>query len=186
MKIDRLISNLDFFVSFYGFVEGCFEAKELIFYFIYVKILKESLQTYAIIKAIILLPVFFSTFMGMISDNFPILGSRRKKYILILSFFEIFVYLMLFFFVMNKYSTKWVVLGNLLGKTSNTWRAAIICKLTRRAHSPAEGSARVEEQEDQHEQFHQVLQQLLLLPLLRQTDRLWVDILPLRLHPLPK
>lgn len=125
LKLDTYIKQLNKFISFYGFIEGSLESKDLVFYFIFVKTYEINLITYSIIQSVLLFPRFIKIFLGMISDNFPINGSRRKNYMLILSFLEIIIYTSCFFCIYFKQNYIIVFILNFFLKLTNSWRAVI-------------------------------------------------------------
>ncbi len=62
----------------------------------------------------------------MVSDNFPLLNSRRKNYILLISLIEVFLYFFLLYAIKERFSTFIIVIGNMIAKTTNTWWGVII------------------------------------------------------------
>ena len=59
IKLEHYINNKLFYISLFGFLEGCFDAKEIIFYFIYTEKLGLSLEKYSTIKFIVFFPLLF-------------------------------------------------------------------------------------------------------------------------------
>ena len=125
LKLETYIKQLNKFVSLYGFIEGAIESKDLVFYFIFVKTYEINLITYSIIQSILLFPRFIKIFLGMISDNLPIFGSRRKNYMIMLSLIEIILYPTCFFCIYFKKHYFIIFILNFFLKLTNSWRAVI-------------------------------------------------------------
>ena len=109
-----------------AFCEGFLHSHHLTFFFMYTKFYKLELLTCQTLETILAVIVCFNPLFGYISDHFQICGSKRKSYLVILSFFGTIGYIFcgLSFYISIPVSVIFAL--NFLIDVCNTFRNVIV------------------------------------------------------------
>lgn len=98
-------------VIFIGFLNGLRSVNQLVMFYYYKEILFLSVVSLQMVQPLITFPWLLKPLLGFFTDNFPILGYRRKSYLLIIMVVEALLY---FYLAMIPHNVSLVMIVHVL------------------------------------------------------------------------
>ena len=138
--LSKSIAELKWLIAAFSFVEGFLDGKNIVLYLIYNKIYQVPLFIYSIATSTFMVPVLLRMVYCVISDNFAMFNSRRRSYLSVISWLEVFLYVAAVLLVRSNQSYYIIFFIHFVLKITNTWRLGILCKFRSGAQCFVEGT----------------------------------------------
>jgi hypothetical protein len=128
--LQKKISNLEKSLLILSFVQGINFSFNLTVYFLYFRIFKISLPTFAIMELIFLLTSYFRPLLGLLFDNVHILGSNRKSYLIIIYILKCIFYIIIIIFMEKENTVEIIFVSNYIIQILYIAKEVILVSLT--------------------------------------------------------